>query len=132
VYLHSRDSARRSRDTNFQGFGRFTTGSTGEYYFRTIKPVPYPGRTPHIHVRVKKGGRELLTTQLFVNGHPQNKTDGVLAGLPVRDCLSSTFTVPSGLPRRRPRDAGRVAATGRQGFGGCFLRAAPCWQRSRG
>src|SRR5206468_1851665 len=50
-------------DPNFQGFGRFTTGSKGEYRFRTIKPVIYPGRTPHIHVRVKKGERELLTTQ---------------------------------------------------------------------
>src|SRR5205085_5987093 len=85
VYLAQGVRAGRG-DPNFQGFGRFTTGSKGEYYFRTIKPVPYPGRTPHIHVRVKKGGRELLTTQLFVNGHPQNKTDGVLAGL--RDPLS--------------------------------------------
>jgi protocatechuate 3,4-dioxygenase beta subunit len=81
VYLHSADSGRRQRDANFQGYGRFTTGSTGEYYFRTIKPVPYTGRTPHIHVRVKKGGRELITTQIFVNGHSQNRTDGVLAGL---------------------------------------------------
>jgi protocatechuate 3,4-dioxygenase beta subunit len=81
VYLHSNDSSRRQRDTNFQGFGRFTTSSTGEYYFRTIKPVPYPGRTPHIHVKVKKGGKELLTTQIFVNGHTQNRTDMVLRGL---------------------------------------------------
>jgi protocatechuate 3,4-dioxygenase beta subunit len=81
VYIHSADSGRRQRDTNFQGFGRFMTSSSGEYYFRTIKPVPYPGRTPHIHVKVKKGGRELLTTQIFINGHPQNKRDGVLADL---------------------------------------------------
>ena len=83
VYLHTRDSGPkdRQRDKNFQGFGRFTTASSGEYYFRTIKPVPYPGRCPHIHVKVKKGGRELLTTQIFVNGHPQNARDGVLRGL---------------------------------------------------
>ena len=68
------------RDANFQGFGRFLTSSTGEYYFRTIKPVPYPGRTPHIHVKIKKGDRELLTTQLFINGHPQNRTDGIFQG----------------------------------------------------
>jgi protocatechuate 3,4-dioxygenase beta subunit len=85
VYINTRDSAGRNRDTNFQGFGRFTTGSSGEYYFRTIKPVPYTGRTPHIHVMIKKGGRELLTTQIFVNGHPQNKTDMVLNG--IRDPL---------------------------------------------
>jgi protocatechuate 3,4-dioxygenase beta subunit len=80
VYLNTNDSGRRQRDSNFQGYGRFTTSSSGEYYFRTIKPVPYTGRTPHIHVRVNKGGRELLTTQIFVSGHPQNRTDGVLAG----------------------------------------------------
>src|SRR5262245_10657213 len=81
VYLHSADSSRRQRDANFQGFGRFTTGAKGEYRFRTIKPVPYTGRTPHIHVKVKKGNRELLTTQIFVNGNPQNRTDMVLGGL---------------------------------------------------
>src|SRR5207253_5713449 len=75
VYLHSADSGRRQRDTNFQGFGRCATTAKGEYRFRTIKPVPYTGRTPHIHVKVKKGNRELLTTQIFVSGHPQNKTD---------------------------------------------------------
>ncbi len=81
IYLNSRDNGNgRNRDTNFQGFGTFTTGSTGEYRFRTIKPVPYPGRTPHIHVKVKKGNRELLTTQIFINGHPQNPRDGVFRG----------------------------------------------------
>jgi protocatechuate 3,4-dioxygenase beta subunit len=77
VYLHSADSGRRQRDRNFQGFGRTTTNKRGEYRFRTVKPVPYPGRTPHIHVKVKRNGREVLTTQLFVNGHPQNRTDGI-------------------------------------------------------
>jgi protocatechuate 3,4-dioxygenase beta subunit len=74
-----------ARDSNFQGFGRFLTSSTGQYYFRTIKPVPYPGRTPHIHVKIKKGSKQLLTTQLFINGHEQNKRDGVLAD--VRDAV---------------------------------------------
>ncbi len=85
VYLNSRDSGRRERDKNFQGYGTFTTASDGEYRFRTIKPVPYSGRTPHIHLRVNRGGREVLTTQVFINGFPQNKTDGVLGG--IRDPL---------------------------------------------
>src|SRR4051794_18169320 len=80
VYLHSADSGRRQRDANFQGFGRFTTAGTGEYRFRAIKPVTYPGRCPHIHVKVKKGDRELLTTQIFIAGHPQNARDGVFRG----------------------------------------------------
>jgi protocatechuate 3,4-dioxygenase beta subunit len=82
VYLHSRSGNTASgRDQNFQGFGRFETGSTGEYRFRTVKPVAYPGRTPHIHVKVKRGDRELLTTQCYVKGDPGNARDGVLRGI---------------------------------------------------
>ena len=83
-YLHSRggnNQARAPRDANFQGFGRFETSSSGEYRFRTIKPVPYPGRAPHIHVKVKRGDRELLTTQCYVKGEPQNERDGLLRGI---------------------------------------------------
>src|ERR1700689_2128197 len=58
VYLHTNDSGKKKRDENFQGFGRFLTGSSGEYYFRTIKPVAYPGRTPHIHFKIKRNGKE--------------------------------------------------------------------------
>ena len=75
VYLHSKSDSRKKYDKNFQGFGRFTTGSKGEYYFRTIKPVPYPGRTPHIHFKIKKGNKDLLTTQMYVKGEKQNEKD---------------------------------------------------------
>jgi protocatechuate 3,4-dioxygenase beta subunit len=76
-YLHERSDNYDKRDVHFQGFGRFTTGSTGEYLFRTIKPVPYPGRTPHIHYKITKAGRPLLTTQSYVKGHPGNARDGI-------------------------------------------------------
>jgi protocatechuate 3,4-dioxygenase beta subunit len=81
VYLHKGSDGGDKRDKNFQGFGRFMTGSTGEYYFRTIKPVPYPGRTPHIHFAVKMKGREKWTTQCYIKGEKQNDTDGVLRGI---------------------------------------------------
>jgi protocatechuate 3,4-dioxygenase beta subunit len=81
VYLHPGSDRAGQRDGNFQGFGRFLTGAGGEYYFRTIKPVPYPGRTPHIHFVIRRGGRELLTTQCYVEGEPQNARDGVLRGI---------------------------------------------------
>ncbi|MGI8603697.1 MAG: intradiol ring-cleavage dioxygenase [Verrucomicrobiales bacterium] len=77
AYLHTRTSNSEKRDTHFQGFGRFVTGSSGEYLFRTIKPVPYPGRTPHIHFAVKAKGREKFTTQCYVHGHPNNERDGI-------------------------------------------------------
>ena len=81
VYLHQGSAGGEKRDANFQGFGRFLTASTGEYRFRTIKPVPYPGRTPHIHVKVKRGDAELLTTQCYVRGEAGNARDGVLNGI---------------------------------------------------
>ena len=83
AYLHGRTANDDRRDKNFQGFGRFLTGSTGEYYFRTIKPVAYPGRTPHIHFAIKVPGEERLTTQCYIKGEPRNARDGVLRG--VRD-----------------------------------------------
>lgn len=87
VYIHSKDSTPKKdkQDKSFQGFGRFVTGSTGEYLFRTIKPVPYPGRSPHIHVAVKLKGKEKFVTQCYIAGEPQNQTDGVLKGTPEAD-----------------------------------------------
>lgn len=81
VYLHPGSGNAGKRDGNFQGFGRFSTGSTGEYYFRTIQPVPYPGRTPHIHFKIKKAGQSAFVTQCYIKGHPQNARDGVLRGI---------------------------------------------------
>jgi len=81
VYLHKGSDGAGKRDANFQGFGRFLTGSSGEYYFRTIKPLPYPGRAPHIHFAVKMKGREKWTTQCYVKGHEGNERDGVIRGI---------------------------------------------------
>ena len=81
LYLHKGSDNRDKWDNNFQGFGRFLTGSTGEYYFRTIKPVAYPGRTPHIHMAVKMKGQPKWTTQCYIKGEKQNETDGVLRGI---------------------------------------------------
>ncbi len=98
VYLHTRDSVPKAQqqDKHFQGFGRFTTASTGEYRFRTIKPVPYPGRpSPHIHIKVKRGDRELITTQIFVRGDAGNARDGVFQGvrdIVDRELLMADFT----------------------------------------
>jgi len=93
AYLHSGTGNRDKRDRNFQGFGRFLTGSDGAYYFRTIKPVPYPGRTPHIHFKVKVKGQEKLTTQCYVKGHPGNERDGIWRDIP-EGKLRDSVTVP--------------------------------------
>ena len=92
VYLHSADNHAK-RDAGFQGYGRFLTGSPGEYYFRTIKPVPYPGRTPHIHFKVTSKGRSSFTTQCYVQGEVLNGRDGLLNS--VRDAAArASLIVP--------------------------------------
>lgn len=91
AYLHGGSDNGGKRDSNFQGFGRFLTSAKGEYYFRTIKPVAYPGRTPHIHFKIKKGGKELLTTQCYIKGDPGNERDGVLRGIRDQKALATVL-----------------------------------------
>lgn len=76
-YLHPGDDRNVVYDQGFQGFGHDVTGADGGYRFRTIKPGKYPGRTPHIHVKVFDGEEELLTTQFYVAGDPENQRDGL-------------------------------------------------------
>jgi protocatechuate 3,4-dioxygenase, beta subunit len=68
-------------DQNFQGYGTVLTDAEGRYAFRTIKPVPYPGRTPHIHFTVVEGGKRRLTSQMFIEGEPGNERDGLYRSL---------------------------------------------------
>ncbi len=78
-YRHPRDRA-DGRDAGFQGYGRLISGSDGSYAFRTIRPVAYPGRTPHIHVSVATGGATLVS-QFYVAGEPQNQRDSLFNSL---------------------------------------------------
>jgi protocatechuate 3,4-dioxygenase, beta subunit len=89
-YRHPRDGNRI--DAAFQGFGRVATDEQGRYRFRTIRPTPYTGRTPHIHVKVALGGRALLTTQLYVQGEADNARDGLYRGLSQAE--RAALTVP--------------------------------------
>ena len=92
AYLHSGTSNAEKRDRNFQGYGRFLTDSEGRYYFRTIKPVAYPGRTPHIHFAVSRDRERLLTTQLFVKGDVGNDRDGIYQSLgDTKDAVTADF-----------------------------------------
>jgi protocatechuate 3,4-dioxygenase, beta subunit len=76
VYRHPRGGMAPGRfDEGFQGFGATKSAADGSYRFRTIKPVPYPGRTPHIHVKLRHAGFGELTTQLFVAGDSGNARD---------------------------------------------------------
>jgi protocatechuate 3,4-dioxygenase, beta subunit len=82
-YHHSRDGGQA--DPAFQGFGRVAVDAEGRWRFRTLRPVAYSGRAPHIHAKIKLGPRELLTTQLYVQDDPDNARDGLWRRLPAED-----------------------------------------------
>lgn len=75
VYHHPAGGAEGERDAHFQGYGRTLTEADGRFHFRTIKPVPYPGRTPHIHIRIAPRGGGALATQLYLPDEPGNARD---------------------------------------------------------
>jgi protocatechuate 3,4-dioxygenase, beta subunit len=74
-YHHPGDGSRA--DAAFQGFGRVQVDAAGAWRFRTIRPVAYSSRAPHIHVKVRLASRTLLTSQLYVQGDPGNPRDFV-------------------------------------------------------
>lgn len=79
VYRHPRDTGpNRVFASTFQGRGRASTDATGSYRFRTIKPVAYTGRTPHIHMSVAARGKPALVTQIYIRGEPLNQSDFIL------------------------------------------------------
>jgi protocatechuate 3,4-dioxygenase beta subunit len=103
-YHHPGDGDRADRA--FQGFGKVAVDNEGRYRFRTIRPVAYGGRAPHIHVKVKLAARELLTTQLYVQGDAGNARDFLwqrLRGAEERAALTVPFVPGSdGLSARFP------------------------------
>jgi protocatechuate 3,4-dioxygenase beta subunit len=77
LYDHPRQPGRERRDAAFQGYGKVMTDAESSYRFRTLKPVAYPGRTPHIHLRVAAADGRRLTTQFYLAGDPLNERDFV-------------------------------------------------------
>lgn len=102
-YDHPGDGSRQN--PSFQGFGRAAVAADGSWRFRTIKPVAYSGRTPHIHAKVQLAGRDLLTTQLYVAGDPGNARDMIWRRLSTadREAVTAPFTLGAdGLQARFP------------------------------
>jgi protocatechuate 3,4-dioxygenase, beta subunit len=93
-YHHLRDGGQA--DPAFQGFGRVAVDGEGRWRFRTLRPVAYSGRAPHIHAKIRVGGRELLTTQLYVQGDPDNARDGLWRRLSAEDRASITSPYVAG------------------------------------
>jgi protocatechuate 3,4-dioxygenase beta subunit len=68
-------------DPGFQGFGAGRSDAQGALRFRTIRPVAYPGRTPHIHLLLAHPSFGTRVSQLFVAGDPGNARDGLWRSL---------------------------------------------------
>ena len=81
-YHHPRDNRQVDLDENFQGHGHTITDAEGNYRFRTIRPVPYPGRTPHIHAAVFPRGNRPLVTQIYIKDEPRNAQDFLFNRIP--------------------------------------------------
>jgi protocatechuate 3,4-dioxygenase beta subunit len=90
LYDHPRQPGRERRDAAFQGYGKVVTDGQSLYRFRTLKPVAYAGRSPHIHLKVATADGRRLTTQFYLAGDPLNERDFVY-----RDAMRD--------PRRRER-----------------------------
>lgn len=95
-YRHPLDQGSKEPDPNFQGHGALYSDDFGRYRFRTIRPVAYPGRTPHIHMAVFPAGMRPFTTQIYVAGDPRNAGDGLYRRLsPEERALLTTEFAPS-------------------------------------
>ena len=79
AYLHTKSDNYAKRDRNFQGFGRFVTSSTGEYYFRTIKPVVYPGTLSAAHSLCGEDERPRQVHHSMLHQRPSRKRERLCA-----------------------------------------------------
>jgi protocatechuate 3,4-dioxygenase beta subunit len=106
-YHHGGDDSDKPIDPNFQGYGTAVTGVDGRYRFRTVKPVAYPGRAPHIHFALTGKDFGTFTTQMYVADAPENERDFLLAR--IRDRKARTRLIVPLSPA--PDTAGELAGT---------------------
>jgi len=86
AYRHPRVPLEAGRfDEGFQGFGAARSDRQGALGLLTIRPVPYPGRTPHIHVKLRHPAFGEISSQLFVAGDPGNAGDFLWRAVDARD-----------------------------------------------
>ena len=87
-YHHAGDDSDKPIDPNFQGYGTAVTNADGGYRFRTVKPVAYPGRAPHIHFALTRKDFGTFGTQMYVAGAPENERDFLLSAIRDRKARS--------------------------------------------
>jgi protocatechuate 3,4-dioxygenase beta subunit len=99
VYHHPDGGAEAERDPHFQGYGVTRTDAAGAFHFRTIRPVAYPGRTPHIHVRVQAADGRVLATQLYLPNDPGNARDFLFRRLSAHEQAALTLRLEPATPQ---------------------------------
>jgi protocatechuate 3,4-dioxygenase beta subunit len=87
-YLAPKDGGPGPRDPNFQGYGQVKTDATGAYRFRTIRPLPYASRPPHVHFQITHARLRPLVTQMYMVGEPGQEDPAAFGGQRVREALS--------------------------------------------
>jgi protocatechuate 3,4-dioxygenase, beta subunit len=106
-YHHPGDERDLPIDPNFQGFGETVSDATGGYRFRTVKPVAYPGRAPHIHFALTGAGFGPFYTQMYVAGAPENAQDFLLRRVTDRKARESLIVTLEPSPDPGSELAGR-------------------------
>jgi protocatechuate 3,4-dioxygenase beta subunit len=71
------DGNGRYDNSGYRLRGHVFTDRTGRFTIQTVVPGLYPGRTRHIHVKVKAPKGPVLTTQLYFPGEARNSSDGL-------------------------------------------------------
>jgi protocatechuate 3,4-dioxygenase beta subunit len=103
---HHVDGDPGERDPDFQGYGVAVSDVEGRYAFKTIRPVRYSGRPPHLHFKVAQASARPLTTQLYPRGESAERTSGFgLSGRDARSRLEFDMAPAAG------REPGALAAT---------------------
>ena len=93
-------------DPDFQGYGVAIADGAGRYAFKTIRPVRYGGRPPHLHFKLSQASARPLTTQLYPRGESAERSTGFgLSGRDARSRLEFVMTPAA------DREAGALAAT---------------------
>jgi protocatechuate 3,4-dioxygenase, beta subunit len=94
-YRHKKDTYLAPVDPNFGGCGRALTDADGRYFFRTVKPGPYPWRNyvnswrpAHIHFSIFGSGFvQRLITQMYFEGDPLIKICPIVNAIPNPDAI---------------------------------------------
>jgi len=89
-YRHKVDAYNAPLDPNFTGAGRALTDEHGYYWFKTVKPGPYPWgnhhnawRPSHIHFSLFGVGiLSRLVTQMYFPGDPLQPLDPIFNSIP--------------------------------------------------